>query len=418
MLKFSKQIILIAIILFAIPVFSQNKKALQGKREQIEKDIKYTNKLLEKTKKNKEKSLAYLSVLSKQLKNREELLQMLNIEIRFIEKQIGKTTIKIAENQIIIEEKKKELIKLEQEYTKMIYYAYKNKHSFDNWVFIFSSKSFNQAYKRLKYLKQYAQHRKIQAEIITSTKEELTQEIVDLENQKINLQKDKENKKALIASKKMEVKELERQKRDKKRLIKKLKESESHFKKELQKQQHVAKELDEKIRKIIEEEIKKVRAKEKKGNKKGFALTPEAKALSDNFLENKGELPWPLDKGIIVQGFGKQQHEVFKNIETYNNGIDIVTDKGTKVRAVFDGKVSRIFLIKGEGKVILINHGEYFSVYSGLTQLSVQMGEKVYSKQEIGVVMTDENKQKTHLHFEIWKNYEKQNPSHWLYKAH
>ena len=418
MLKFSKQIILIAIILFAIPVFSQNKKALQGKREQIEKDIKYTNKLLEKTKKNKEKSLAYLRVLSKQLKNREQLLQMLNIEIRLIEKQIGKTTIKIAENQTTIEEKKKELIKLEQEYIKMIYYAYKNKNSFDNWGFIFSSKNFNQAYKRLKYLKQYAQHRKIQAEIITSTKEELTQEIVDLENQKINLQKDKENKKALIASKKMEVKELEKQKRDKKTLIKKLKESESHFKKELQKQQYVAKELDEKIRKIIEEEIKKVRAKEKKGNKKGFALTPEAKALSDNFLENKGELPWPLDKGIIVQGFGKQQHEVFKNIETYNNGIDIVTDKGAKVRAVFDGKVSRIFLIKGEGKVILINHGEYFSVYSGLTQLSVQMGEKVYSKQEIGVVMTDANKQKTHLHFEIWKNYEKQNPSHWLYKAH
>ena len=418
MLRFSKQIILIAIILFAIPVFSQNKKSLQEKKEQIEKDIKYTNKLLEKTKKNKEKSLAYLRVLSKQLKNREELLQMLNIEIRLIEKQIRKTTIKIAENQTTIEEKKKELIKLEQEYTKMIYYAYKNKHSFDNWVFIFSSKSFNQAYKRLKYLKQYAQHRKIQAERITSTKEELTQEIVDLENQKINLQKDKENKKALIVSKKMEVKELENQKRDKKTLIKKLKKSESHFKKELQKQQYVAKELDEKIRKIIEEEIKKVRAKEKKGNKKGFALTPEAKELSDNFLENKGELPWPLDKGIIVQGFGKQQHEVFKNIETYNNGIDIVTDKGAKVRAVFDGKVSRIFLIKGEGKVILINHGEYFSVYSGLTQLSVQMGEKVYSKQEIGVVMTDENKQKTHLHFEIWKNYEKQNPSHWLYKAH
>ena len=210
MLKLSKQIILIAIILFAIPVFSQNKKALQGKREQIEKDIKYTNKLLEKTKKNKEKSLAYLRVLSKQLKNREQLLQMLNIEIRLIEKQIGKTTIKIAENQTTIEEKKKELIKLEQEYIKMIYYAYKNKHSFDNWGFIFSSKNFNQAYKRLKYLKQYAQHRKIQAEIITSTKEELTQEIVDLENQKINLQKDKENKKALIASKKMEVKELER----------------------------------------------------------------------------------------------------------------------------------------------------------------------------------------------------------------
>ena len=418
MLKFSKQIVLIAIILFATPIFSQNKKVLQEKKEQIEKDIKYTNELLEKTKKNKEKSLVYLRVLSKQLKNREELLQMLNIEIGLIEKQIGHTTIKIAENQITIEEKKKELIKLEHEYAEMIYYAYKNKHSFDNWVFIFSSKSFNQAYKRLKYLKQYAQHRKTQAEIITSTKEELIQEIVDLENQKINLQKSKENKKALIGSKKMEVKELEAQERDKKTLIKKLKKSESHFKKELQKQQHATKELDEKIRKIIEEEIKKARAKEKRGNKEGFALTPEAKALSDNFLENKGGLPWPLDKGIIIQAFGKQQHAVFKNVETYNNGIDIATDKGAKVRAIFDGNVSRIFLIKGEGKVILINHGEYFSVYSGLKEVSVQMAEKVFAKQEIGVVMTDQSKGKTHLHFEIWKNYDKQNPSHWLYKAH
>ena len=415
MLKFSKQIIFIAIVLFAMPVFSQNKKELQEKREQIEKDIKYTNKLLKKTKKNKEKSLAYLKVLSTQLKNREELLQMLNIEISFIEKQIGETTIKIVENRKIIEEKKKELIKLKQDYAKMIYYADKNKHSFDSWVFIFSSKSFNQAYKRLKYLKQYTQHRKIQAEIIIRIKEELKKEIADLENQKINLQKDKENKKVLIGSKKIEVKELETQKTDKKTLIKKLKKSESRFKKELQKKQLASKELDEKIRKIIEEEIKKERAKEKKA---GFTLTPEAKRISDNFLENKGTLPWPLDKGIIVQGFGKQQHEVFKNIEIYNNGIDIATDEGAKVRAVFDGKVSRIFLIKGEGKVILINHGEYFSVYSGLTEVSIQMGEKIYSKQEIGTVMTDKNKQKTHLHFEIWKNYEKQNPSHWLYKAH
>lgn len=418
MLKLSKHIFFIVLILLSTTAFSQSKKALQEKKAQIAKDIQYTNKLLEKTKKSKEKSLAYLSTLSKQVDNRAELLQMLNIEIEVIEKQIGKTEIKIVENKIKIQDKKQDLEKLEQEYAKMIYYAYKNKHAYDNWVFIFSSKSFNQAYKRLKYLKQYAQHRKMQAEIITATKEELTEEIIDLENQKNNLQKDKENKKALITSKKTEVKQLKTQKNDKKTLIKKLKKSESYFKKELQKQQHAAKQLDEKIRKIIEEEIRKARAKEKKGNKEGFSLTPEAKALSDNFLENKGRLPWPLDKGIIVQGFGKQQHAVFKNIETHNNGVDIATDRGAKVRAVFDGKVSRIFLIKGEGKVILINHGEYFSVYSGLKEISVQTGEKIFAKQEIGTVMTDKNRQKTHLHFEIWKNYDKQNPSHWLYKAY
>ena len=418
MLKLTKQFVFIAVILFAIPTFSQSKKALQEKKAQIKKDITYTNKLLARTKKNKEKSLAYLTALSKQVENREELLQMLSIEINLIEKQIRKTQIKIAKNQIKIQEKKQELEKLEKQYAKMIYYAYKNKHSFDNWVFIFSSKSFNQAYKRLKYLKQYAQHRKIQAEIITSTKQELSEEVLSLENQKTNLQKDKSNKKILITNKKAELVELEIQKKDKNDLIKKLKKTEKYFKKDLQKQQQAAKQLDKRIREIIEEEIRKAREAEKKVNKEVFALTPEAKALSANFLENKGNLPWPLDKGIIVQGFGKQQHAVFKNIEIYNNGIDIATDKGAKVRAVFDGKVSRIFLIKGEGKVILINHGEYFSVYSGLKEVSVQTREKIFAKQEIGIVITDKNKQKTHLHFEIWKKYDKQNPSHWLYKAH
>lgn len=417
MLRSNKIILYIAIIVFSIPTFAQSKKALQEKKEQLEKDIEYTNKLLEKTKRNKEKSLAYFNALSKQVTNREELVQMLNIEIGLIEKQIGKTKIKIRENQNAITEKQQELTKLEQEYAKIIYYAYKNKNNYDNWVFIFSSKSFNQAYKRLKYLKQYAQHRKTQAEIITNTKEQLAKEIVSLGGQQTELLNNKEEKKKLIGNKKGELKELETQKKEKKGVIIKLKKSEAYFKKELQKQQSDAKRLDEKIRKIIEEEIRKTRLKEQK-NKKGIALTPEAKALSDNFLENKGRLPWPLDKGIIVQAFGKQQHTVFKNVETYNNGIDIATDKGAKVRAVFDGNVSRIFLIKGEGKVILINHGEYFSVYSGLKEVSVQMGEKVFVKQEIGIVMTDESKEKTHLHFEIWKNYDKQNPSHWLYKAH
>ena len=168
--------------------------------------------------------------------------------------------------------------------------------------------------------------------------------------------------------------------------------------------------------KLIEEEIRKARAKKK--TKDGFELTPEARALSDSFLENKGKLPWPLDKGLIVQTFGKQKNAVFNDVETHNNGVDIATDIDAKVRAVFDGKISRIFLIKGAGKVILINHGEYFSVYSGLKEVSVKLGEKVYAKEEIGVVMTDENKGKTQLHFEIWKNYDKQDPSLWLYKAH
>ena len=416
MLKANKILLYIVIVLFANPAFTQSKKALQEQKEKLEKDIEYTNKLLEKTKKNKEKSLGYLNALSKQLKNREELVQMLNIEIGLIDKQIQKTKIKITETQDAISAKQDELKKIEEDYAKMIYHASKNKNSYDNWVFIFSSRSFNQAYKRLKYLKQYAQHRKMQAVLITNIKEQLLQKVESLENQKNYLQQDKEKKKNLIDDKKEEVKDLEVQQAEKEEVINKLQKSEKYFKKEMQKQQQAAKLLDEKIRKIIEEEIRKARAKKK--TKDGFELTPEAKALSDSFLENKGKLPWPLDKGLIVQAFGKQTNAVFKDVETHNNGVDIATDKGAKVRAVFDGKISRIFLIKGAGKVILINHGEYFSVYSGLKEVSVKLGEKVYAKEEIGVVITDENKGKTQLHFEIWKNYDKQDPSLWLYKAH
>jgi len=416
MSRSTKIILFLVIILFSSSAFGQRKKDLQEQKEKLEKDIAYTNKLLKKTKKNKEKSLGYLNVLSKQLKNREALVQMLNIEIGLIEKQIQKTKIKITETQTAIAEKQEELKKIEEDYAKMIYHASKNKSSYDSWVFVFSSKSFNQAYKRLKYLRQYAQHRKMQAIIITNLKEQLLQKAEGLENQKTHLQQDKEKKKALITNKKEEVEELENQKTQKKEVINRLKKSEKYFSKELKQQQQTAKLLDAKIRKIIEEEIRKSR--ENKKTKEGFRLTPEAKALSENFLENKGNLPWPLDKGLIIQNFGKQQHEAFKNVETYNNGIDIATDKAAKVRAVFDGKVSRIFLIKGEGKVILINHGEYFSVYSGLKEVSVQLGEKVYAKEEIGVLITNESKGKTILHFEIWKNYDKQDPSIWLYKAH
>ena len=175
----------------------------------------------------------------------------------------------------------------------------------------------------------------------------------------------------------------------------------------------ISRELEEKIREIIKEEIAKSR--EKNSN---YSLTPEALALSSEFMNNKGKLPWPLEKGIIVGRYGTQKHVVFSGVETFNNGVDIATDKNADVRVVFDGTVSRIFFIKGEGKAVLINHGEYFSVYSGLKEVGVKTGEKLLSKEKIGVVTTHKEDDKTELHFEIWKGYDKQNPSNWLYNAY
>ena len=195
-------------------------------------------------------------------------------------------------------------------------------------------------------------------------------------------------------------------------MLKKLSNSEIIFKNQIQEKQNKAKELEEKIRKIIAEEI----AKTKKKNIK-YNLTPESLALSKEFKNNEGKLPWPVEKGVIVGRYGKQKHIVFQSVETFNNGIDIATNKNTDVRSVFDGIVSRIFFIKGEGKAVLINHGEYFSVYSGLKKVSVKAGERIFLKEKIGVVITHEEENTTELHFEIWKGYDKKNPSKWLYDA-
>jgi len=409
--KLSLVILLASIPFFA---FSQTKEELKKQKLAIEKEINYTTDLLNKTKANKYKSLNYLIVLDKQIQNQEQLLQTLTIEISLISKQIKKTEKQIlyTENTIISEQEN--LQSLKAEYAKMIYAAFKKRGNRNNLIFIISAKDFNQAYKRISYLKQYSSFRKNQAKKITESQLLLLSKKEQLLQQKEQLLQESLSKKALIASNKNELSSINTTKHEKEGLIKKLSKSEKVFKQQLQEKQKRSKALDDKIRKIIEEEIRKAR----EGGKNGFSLTPEAMVLSSEFASNKGKLPWPLEKGVIVQFYGKQKHPVFAAIETINNGIDIATDKNTVVRAIFDGTISRIFFIKGAGKAILMNHGEYFSVYSGLKEVSVIVGEKVLSKEKIGVVITQESEQKTELHFEIWKGYEKQNPSKWLFKAY
>ena len=240
-----------------------------------------------------------------------------------------------------------------------------------------------------------------------------------LAQQKDKLIEESATKVYLVSSKKEELQSVNSTKNEKQELVKKLSKSERVFRKQLQDKQKKAKELDDRIRKIIEEEIRKAREKAKKNNKDdSFGLTPEALALSSEFANNKGKLPWPLEKGVIISRYGKQKHAVFAGVETFNNGVDIATDQNSTVRVIFDGTVSRIFFIKGEGKAVLINHGEYFSVYSGLKDLSVKTGDKLLSKEKIGVVVTQEQENKTELHFEIWKGYDKHDPSNWLFKAY
>jgi septal ring factor EnvC (AmiA/AmiB activator) len=419
MLKLDNFSLFFFCFLLSFSCFSQTKDELKKQKTELEKEISYTAELLSKTKKNKTKSLNYLKVLKSQIKSKEQLLITLHVEIALINKQIQKTEVSIIDTEEYILKSEENLQNLKDEYAKMIYAAFKQKGSRNDLIFIISSDDFNQAYKRIIYLKQYTKFRENQSHKIIESQQELTVKKEKLVQQKDRLIEESAIKGYLVTSKKDELESVNATKDEKEHLVIKLSKSERLFKKKIQDKQKKSKALDDKLRKIIEEEIRKSREEAKRNDGvNSFGLTPEALALSSEFNNNKGKLPWPLEKGVIVAQYGKQKHAVFSGIETFNNGIDIATDENSVVRVVFDGSISRIFFIKGEGKAILVNHGEYFTVYSGLEEVVVKVGDKVLSKEKLGIVLTQEVENKTELHFEIWKGYDKNDPSKWLYKAY
>ena len=408
-------LVLFVICFFHTDIFSQSTDELKKKKQVIEKEISYTNQLLEKVKKDKKKSVNYLKVLKKQIRNQNNLLATLDNEFKLIDRQIIKIKEKIFKTKNEIENQQERLETLKDEYAKIIYNLYVNKSGRNDLVFIVSAKSFNQAYKRLAYLKQYTKFRQNQTIKIQKTKEALKLKGESLLKEEELLLNASIDKNKVITSKKEELNLLNRIQEEKQEVSKELIKSEKKIKKELKEKEKIMVLLDKEIRQVIEEEIKKLR---QEGKDMQYALTPEAKLLSSEFVSNKGNLPWPLSTGIIVNYFGKQKHEVFSGVETFNNGIDIATDKEAIIRAVFDGVISRIFFIKGVGKAVLINHGEYFTVYSGVKDVLVKVNDKILAKEKIGIVETKYPEDKTELHFEIWKNYEKMDPSKWLYNAY
>jgi len=399
-----KHILLIGLILTSITSFSQSKKDLEKKKKQLQKEIKLTNKLLKATKKDKELSLDQLLKLKSKINARSSLISTMGSEISLINKQVYK-------NESIIITLTDDLSRLKEEYAKMIYYAFKNKNSFDKIMFVFAAKDFNQAYKRLKYIQQYSDYRKSQALTIIKTQEALKSKIVELEQTK-------QNKTALLSLEEQEKQKLSVEESEQKHVVNKLQDKEQELKNKLKKKEQAARKLQKAIQRIIEEEIRKAReAAKKAGNtSKGFPMTPEAKKLSNSFASNKGKLPWPVLEGVITNKFGKHPHPVLAGITINNNGIDISTIKGAISRAIFDGEVSSVVIIPGEGKVVMVRHGEYLSVYSYMSDVYVKKGDKVNTKQHLGKLINEAGKSKTDIHIEIWKGMTKLNPEYWIYR--
>lgn len=385
-----------------IPSFAQNKSDLEKKKKNLQKEINYTNKLLNETKKNKDHSLEELLNLKSKINARSNLIAAMGAEMKLINQQILNNTSEIE----LLE---KELERLKSEYAKIIYYAFKHRSTYDKLMFVFASKDINQAYKRLKYIQQYTEYRKAQVQEIVNTQSSLKQKIADLE--KVN-----QEKTALVSLEEQEQQKLAVEKAEQENIVQKLQGKEQELKETLKKKQAAARKLQKAIQRIIEEEIRKAREAAKKNGTttKGFPMTPEAIKLSNSFASNKGKLPWPVLQGSITGRFGKHPHPVLKEITINNNGIDISTTKGSTARALFGGEVSSVAIIPGEGKVVMIRHGEYLSVYSYMSDVYVKKGDKITTKQELGLLVNDGGKTKIHL--EIWKGMTKLNPEYWIYR--
>lgn len=414
--KFTKHFLSFFILLScSVFSFGQKKVELENKKVMLQKDIRYTETLLNETKINKKLSLNQLVTLNKKISIREELIEAVSSEIGFINSQIN-------QNKEIINIKEADLNQLKEEYSKMIYFAYKNQNSYDRLMFVFSSKDFNQAFNRLKYMQQYSDYRKKQAELIVLTQREINAKIHELMQKKLQ-------KNELLGTEEHEKENLAKEKTEQEGVLDKLQKQEKDLFQTLKEKEKEQRQLQMAIQRIIEEEIRKAReqaskeSKEKSpskssaaNNSNALSLTPETIKLSGVFEQNKNKLPWPVTEGIITGKFGQQAHPVLKNIKINNNGIDIATKKQASVRAVFDGIVTGIATVPGFGKVIMIRHGEYLTVYSKLKEISVRKGDKVTIKQNIGIVETEDAESKSEVHFEIWKGTIVLNPELWIFK--
>ncbi len=383
-------------VILSINVFSQSVEELKKKKQDAENQIKYTSKLLNEVQKIQKSSLNRVQLLNRQIEQRKAVINTINGEVDLYQQMIDNNTLAISlmENDIQA---------LKKEYAELIKLAYRNRNAYDQVLFLLSADNVNQAYRRYLYMKQYTNYRENQAGVILSIESVLNDKTRKQEEQKlIKLQ--------LMNDTKKEASQLSQEKLEKNAELQKLQKEQKELKKKLDEQRRIEQQLEDEIERIIAEEARK----SAKAGTKEMTLTPEQRLLGDNFAQNKGRLPWPVERGVITEHFGINQHPVLSNVQVKNNGVSITTEKGSKVRAVFNGEVTRVFGITGGNTAVIIRHGKYLTVYSNLRETTVKKGDKVTTKQNIGTVFTDPEDNKSILKFQIWLENQKLNPEQWI----
>ena len=384
-------ILVLVLVLINSPLKSQQTRIeLENERQKNLIKISEAEKILKETEKSKNVTTGKLNVINKQINNRLSLISNLKKEIKFQNNEI-------LDLSAVIYSLTNDLKILKNEYSEMIYYSYKSRSSLDKLGYVFSSNSYNQMFRRLGYIVQYTNSRKKQIqeiEIVTN----------ELDNQKNNLIHEKRIQNKLLSDEVIENNKLQKLQRNQKKTISDLGKKERRIKKEIKERRIALEQLDNLIKEVIRSEREKL---------SGVDL--DLIKLTESFETNIGKLIWPVSSGFISNKFGVHPHPVIKNVKVKNDGIDIQTSKGSKVYSVFSGKVSTVAFIPGMNNVIIINHGDYYTLYAKLKNLVVEKGDIITIGQNIADIVTNSDGV-SELQFQVWKNNIKLNPEKWIMK--
>ena len=390
--------LLLCFFLFIVTYLrSQSKKLLEKQKIEIQNEIKVIEKKLSNSSKRKGVIISNAEDLNYKIKLQQNLISNINNQLNLILNEID-------DNEIQLSNLKNKELSLKEELAKMLLIGYKKKSNLNKLMFIFSSSSFQQAYKRLQYFKQYANFQSKTLSKIKITSSEIENVIIALDSQKTN-------KQLLMNENENIKKELSIQYSDLNELIAEVNKDQKKYKNEIKEKQKLSREIDKKIEKLIREALAN-----SKRNEGGFKLSEEAQLISKNFNANKGRLPSPVIRGNVVLGFGKQPHPIVKTATIQSNGVRIRTSSDVEARTIFDGEVYSIIVSKNNSRTVLIQHGNFFTVYKNLSQTYVSKGDKLKTKEVIGKIATDPLNGQTILSFSIFYNGVPQNPRTWIYK--
>jgi len=397
-------IFFVLLLLTGVNSFSQTseQKALEAKRERLQREIKEMNRLLFAEKKERGSVLEQMDALDRKINIKQELIRVTNQQSNLLNRQINSNVRSIGKL-------REDLELLKKDYAQLIQKSYQNKSQENRLMFLFSSQNFFQAFKRLQYMKQYTKFRKKQGEAIITKTQELAQLNKDLVVQR-------KIKDQLLAENKKVKNELFKEITSQKDLLKSIRLNESKYATAIDDKKKETRRINREIEALIRAAI--ASSNKSTGSKSAakFALTPEAKLIANNFSANRGKLIWPVEKGVKSHGFGKYKDKVYPGITHENNGVTIATDKGAQARAIFEGEVITIFTNKMGVKGVYLRHGNYISMYYNLAKVYVQKGDKVGVKESLGEIYTNRFNGATSLKFYLYQDTQKLNPENWIYQ--